>query len=312
MVRMLRLKHRAHNTEKTYLYWLRYFYRHTNGKPPNDLCSSDVKDFLTKLAVENKVAASTQNQAFNALLFFFRHVLDINIEDLNEVARAPRKRRLPVVLTKGEISALFNHLSGKKLLMAQLIYGCGLRLTECLNLRIKDLDFKRQRIVVRSGKGDKDRETLFPKLLEKDLYQQVNRVWNIYLKDVDANVPGVYLPNALERKFPNAGKEWHWQWIFPSGVLSSDPVSGIVRRHHLHQSVLQKHIKKAACTAKIPKRVTVHTLRHSFATHLLENGYDIRTIQELLGHASLRTTMIYTHVAGKNFLGVKSPLDQLA
>ena len=311
MIRMLRLKHRALSTEKTYLYWLRSFYHHTNGKSPKKLDSRDVKDFLTHLAAERKVAPSTQNQAFNALLFFYRYIIEINIDNLHDVIRAPRRRRLPVVLTPNEIGDLLNHMKGINLLMARLIYGCGLRLQECLNLRIKDLDFNRRRVIIRGGKGDKDRETMLPDSLEKDLYQHIKKLWSLFVQDDKANVPGVYLPYALQRKYPNAGKEWSWQWVFPSHALSADPVSGIIRRHHVHPSVLQKHIKRAAKKAQIVKRVTVHTLRHSFATHLLENGYDIRTIQELLGHTSLRTTMIYTHVAGKNLYGVKSPLDQL-
>ena len=311
MVRMLRLKHRSLSTEKTYLSWLRSFYQFLKGKSPDDLDGSDVKDFLTYLAAERKVAHSTQNQAFNALLFFYRHIVEIDIEDLHEVIRAPRRRRLPVVLTPQEVSEMFKHMKGVNQLMARLIYGCGLRLRECLNLRIKDIDFNRRRLAVRAGKGDKDRQTLLPESLVKDLYGHIESLWTLYDQDEQAHVAGVYLPHALNRKYPNAGKEWAWQWVFPSQSLSVDPRSKIVRRHHVHPSNLQRHIKWAAKIAGIAKRVTVHTLRHSFATHLLENGYDIRTIQELLGHSSLRTTMIYTHVAGKNLMGVKSPLDQL-
>jgi len=311
MVRMLRLKHRSLSTEKTYLSWLRSFYQFIKGKSPDDLASSDVKDFLTYLAAERKVAHSTQNQAFNALLFFYRHIVEIDIEDLHEVIRAPRRRRLPVVLTPHEVGEMFKHMKGLNQLMARLIYGCGLRLRECLNLRIKDIDFNRRCLAVRAGKGDKDRQTLLPESLVKDLYDHIKSLWTLYDQDEHAHVAGVYLPHALHRKYPNAGKEWAWQWVFPSQSLSVDPRSKIVRQHHIHPSNLQRHIKWAAKRAGIVKRVTVHTLRHSFATHLLENGYDIRTIQELLGHSSLRTTMIYTHVAGKNLMGVKSPLDQL-
>jgi len=311
MVKILRLKHRATSTEKTYMAWLRSFYRFLKGKSPDLLGSSDVKDFLTHLAAERRIAPSTQNQAFNAILFFYRHILDVEIDGLHDVVRARRRRRLPVVLTKQETSDLFKNLKGTNLLMARLIYGCGLRLRECLNLRIKDLDFNRFRLTIRSGKGDKDRETFLPEKLIDDLNSHIKMVWSLYNQDREQNVPGVYLPYALQRKYPNAGKEWVWQWVFPSHKLSVDPRSKVVRRHHVHHSNLHRHIKRAVDKAGIAKPVSVHTLRHSFATHLLENGYDIRTIQELLGHSSLRTTMIYTHVAGKNLMGVISPFDQL-
>ena len=311
MIKILRLKHRSASTEKTYLNWLRSFYRFLNGKSPEKLQSSDVKDFLTYLAVERRIAPSTQNQAFNAILFFYRHILDVEIDGLNDVVRARQRRRLPVVLTKQEVRDLFKNLNGINLLMARLIYGCGLRLRECLNLRIKDLDFRRFRLTIRSGKGDKDRETLLPEKLIDDLNTHIRQVWSQFNQDRENRVPGVYLPYALQRKYPNAGKEWAWQWVFPSHKLSVDPRSKVVRRHHLHHSNLHRHIKRAVYKAGIVKTVSVHTLRHSFATHLLEDGYDIRTIQELLGHSSLKTTMIYTHVAGKNLMGVKSPFDQL-
>ena len=273
---------------------------------------SDVKDFLTYLAVDRKVSSSTQNQAFNAILFCYRHILDVSIDGLDAVIRAPRRRRLPVVLSKQEVIDLFKQLNGGNLLRARVIYGCGLRLQECLNLRIKDLDFKSHRVTVRGGKGDKDRQTLLPEKLIGDLNDHIRHVRTLYNKDQKNRVAGVYLPYALERKYPNAGKEWGWQWIFPSEKLSIDPRSKIVRRHHVHSTNLQRAVKNAAKQVGIIKRVTVHTQRHSFATHLLESGYDIRTIQELLGHSNLRTTMIYTHVAGTNFMGVKSPFDSLA
>jgi integron integrase len=311
MVKILRLKHRATSTEKTYMTWLRSFYRFLKGKSPDQLRSSDVKDFLTHLAAEKRIAPSTQNQAFNALLFFYRHILDEEIDNLHDVVRARRRRRLPVVVTKQEIADLFYNMKGTNLLMARLIYGCGLRLQECLNLRIKDLDFNRFRLTIRSGKRDKDRETLLPEKLIDDLNSHIRIGWSLFNQDREKNVPGVYLPYALQRKYPNAGKEWAWQWVFPSHKLSVDPRSKVVRRHHVHHSNLHRHIKRAVHKSGIAKPVSVHTLRHSFATHLLENGYDIRTIQELLGHSSLRTTMIYTHVAGKNLMGVKSPFDEL-
>jgi integron integrase len=267
------------------------------------------KDFLTYLAVEANVAASTQNQAFNALLFMYRHVLDKPIDDLSGAVRAKAKHRLPVVLTTKEIRRLLDEMTGTALLMAQIIYGGGLRLKECLRLRVKDLDFERKTIVVKSGKGDKDRETVLPDSIRDALQYHLKSIKPLFDQDRKQTIPGVAMPGALERKFPNAGKEWKWFWVFPSHKLSVDPTSGIVRRHHMHATVLQKHIRRASIKAGLTKRVTVHTLRHSFATHLVEKGCDIRTVQELLGHSDLRTTMVYTHVAKKNCLSVVSPLD---
>ncbi len=309
MHNMLRLMHRSYRTENAYLGWVRRFYRFLHGKSPHQLESRHVKDFMTYLAVEQKVSASTQNQAFNAILFLFRHTLDKDIEDISDAVRAKRTRRLPVVLTPSEIERLFQHMSGNNLLMARIIYGCGLRLAECLNLRIKDVDFEREALTVRSGKGGKDLETVLPTSLEKDLKTQLKKARAAYSTDRKTGSPGVMLPTALERKFPNAGKEWAWFWVFPSYKHSRDPKTCVVRRHHVHHSNLQKAIRVAGKHAGISKRITVHTLRHSFATHMLDNGYDVRTIQDLLGHTDLRTTMIYTHVVSKNRHGVKSPLD---
>lgn len=309
MIKILRLKHRSMSTEKTYIGWLRAFYRFLNGASPYEIDDSHVKDFLTYLAVERHVAQATQSQAFNAILFLYRHILDKDIKNLHEVIRARRKRRLPVVMTKQEVFKLFDNLDGTNLLMAQICYGCGLRLRECIKLRVKDIDFEQCCLSVRSGKGDKDRQTVFPESLKNDFRRHLERVRELYENDRTDDISGVYLPNALERKYINAGKEWIWQWVFPSKSLSVDPRTRKIRRHHVHPNTLQKQIKKAAMDAGLTKRVTVHTLRHSFATHLLEKGYDIRTIQELLGHSSVQTTMIYTHVASKNKLGVKSPLD---
>ena len=308
-VRMLRLKHRSLRTEKTYMGWLRDFYRFCKGMPPYALDESHLRDYLSHLAVDRKVAAATQTQAFNALLFVFRHVLDKEIRNLHQVIRAQRKRKLPVVLTKQEVFQVFEHIEGTNLLMAQLIYGCGLRISECVRLRVKDVDFEQNVLTVRSGKGDRDRQTILPESLKDDLREHLHEVRALYEKDREDHIAGVYLPNALDKKYPNSGKEWIWQWVFPSKSLSVDPRARKVRRHHVHHNTLQKKIKQAALKAGISKKVTVHALRHSFATHLLENGYDIRTIQDLLGHASVQTTMIYTHVAGKNRLGVRSPLD---
>jgi len=309
MVKILRLKHRSMSTEKTYIGWLRDFYRFNRKIIPSELNSSHLKDYLTYLATERKVSASTQNQAFNAILFLYNHVLDKNIDNLRGAVRAQQKRKLPVVLTSQEVLKLFDHMDGLNLLMAKIIYGCGLRLNECIKLRIKDIDFEQNCLTVKSGKGDKDRQTVLPESIKNELREHIEQVRDIYDQDRLDNIEGVYLPDALDRKYPNAGKEWIWFWVFPSRSLSVDPRSRLVRRHHVHYNTLQKYIKHAAEAAGIPKKVSVHTLRHSFATHLLEKGYDIRTIQELLGHVSVQTTMIYTHVASKNKLGVKSPLD---
>jgi len=279
-----------------------------NGLSPYSLDSTHVKDFLTYLAVERKVAASTQNQAFNAILFLFRHILDKQIDEIGDAVRAKKKRRLPVVLTKSEINRLLDQMSGTNLLMAKTIYGCGLRLRECLHLRIKDIDFSRMAVTVR-GKGDKDRETVLPGSIKGTMINHIESVRKIYEKDRENGLAGVQLSGALERKLPNAGKEWAWFWVFPSHKISVDPTTNIIRRHHIYAGNLQRQIKQAGIRAGIPKRITVHALRHSFATHLLEKGHDIRTIQDLLGHADLRTTMIYTHVVSKNRLGIISPLD---
>jgi integron integrase len=308
MKKMLRLKHLSFRTEQTYMGWVRRFYHFLNGQPPYKLDSTHVKDFMTHLAVERNVAASTQNQAFNAILFMFRHVLDKDIEDIGDAVRAKKKRRLPVVLAKSEINRLLDQMEGTNLLMAKTIYGCGLRLRECMNLRIKDIDFSRMAVTVR-GKGDKDRETVLPGSIKDNLRKHIESVRKIYEKDRENGLAGVQLPGALERKLPNAGKEWAWFWVFPSHKISVDPTTHIIRRHHIYAGSLQRQIKQAGIRAGIPKRITVHVLRHSFATHLLEKGHDIRTIQEFLGHAHLRTTMIYTHVVSKNRLGIISPLD---
>jgi integron integrase len=310
MHKILRLMHRSYRTEQAYIGWVRQFYRFMKGRSPYSLESKDVKDFMTHLAVERDVSVSTQNQAFNAILFLFRHILEKSIDNIGEAIRAKRTRRLPVVLSKKELENLLSHLSGINLLMAKVIYGCGLRLQECLQLRVKDIDFERSTITIRQSKGDKDRETVLPESIKKELGDYLEKVRAIHEKDRINNLPGVQIPNALERKYPNAGKEWGWFWAFPSYKLSIDPITKIIRRHHIYHGNLHRQIKEAGIRARIAKRVTVHTLRHSFATHLLESGYDIRTIQELLGHNDLRTTMVYTHVATTNRLGVKSPLDQ--
>ncbi|HDO25723.1 MAG TPA: integron integrase [Nitrospirae bacterium] len=307
----LRLRQRSYSTERTYITWLRSFGRFVQGKNPPDLTAGDIQNFLSSLAVERKVSASTQNQALNALIFFYRHVLDKNLGD-NELraVRAVYKRRLPVVLTVREVHSIFDKLSGVTSLMAKLMYGCGLRLNECVSLRIKDIDLEQNMITVRSGKGNKDRRTVLPEILKDELIRHLSEIRSLYDHDRGKDLNGVFMPGALDRKYPNAGKEWGWFWLFPSKSLSVDPRTHIVRRHHVHPASLQKAFKTAVAKTEIAKQASVHTLRHSFATHMLENGYDIRTIQELLGHSNLQTTMIYTHVASKNIMGVRSPLDR--
>lgn len=306
----LRLRHRSLSTEKTYLIWLRSFRAFVGEKRPDHLDGRDLQDFLSHLAVEKKVSASTQNQALNAIVFLYRHVLDKNIDQELSAVRAKQRRHLPVVLTLKEIQSIFDQLSETLKVMAMLIYGAGLRLQECLQLRVKDIDIEQNILIVRSGKGDKDRRTVLPEALKDDLIKHLAEIRSIYDRDRKDGIAGVWLPGALEKKYPNAGKEWGWFWLFPSKSLSIDPRSKMVRRHHVHPAALQKAFKVAVGKAGITKQASVHTLRHSFATHLLESGYDIRTIQELLGHRNLQTTMIYTHVASKNVLGVRSPLDK--
>jgi integron integrase len=307
----LRLRHRSLSTEKTYLIWVRQFREFVKNQQPFTLEAKDLQAFLSYLAIERKVSASTQNQALNAIIFLYRHVLDKDIDGEIESVRARQTRRLPVVLTPREIDSIFREMTGVNRLMAMLIYGCGLRIQECLRMRIKDIDFERGLVIVRAGKGDKDRRTMLPETLTEELYDHINKIRLIHEEDRKNEIPGVHLPEALERKYPNAGKEWPWFWLFPAQALSIDPLSRIMRRHHIHPSALQKAFRLAVGKAGITKQVSIHTLRHSFATHLLEKGHDIRTIQELLGHTNIQTTMVYTHVAKKNILGVRSPLDKL-
>jgi len=310
-VKALRLQHLSYRTEQSYLGWLKRFYYFLDNKPPDTINQDDLKNFLSYLAVDRRVSASTQRQAFNALLFIFRYVLHKKIHDLDDAVRSRIPRRLPTVLTKSEISEIFKHLQGIAKLMASVSYGGGLRLHECLSLRIKDIDFERNYITVRSGKGDKDRQTLLPENLKNPLQLQFDKIRPVYEEDRKNKIEGVWLPEALNRKYPSYSKEWGWFWLFPSYKLSVDPSTKIIRRHHMYSSTFQRAFRKAVSEAGITKNATIHTLRHSFATHLLESGYDIRTVQELLGHSTLQTTMIYTHIAQKNMLGVKSPFDSI-
>jgi integron integrase len=311
LVRLMRLRHRSYRTEKTYLSWTFRFRSFAAGKELRTLTQDDLKAFLSHLAVERRVSPATQKQAFNALLFLYRNVLSLEITDLETVVRSRVSQRLPLVLTQWEIRAVFARMAGTHQLMAQIIYGGGLRLSECLSLRIKDIDFSRSCLTIRSGKGDKDRQTVLAAITAAPLKAHLAKVRRLFDNDRRHELAGVWLPQALERKYPNAGKDWGWFWAFPSAKLSIDPVARIVRRHHLYPTTLQKAFHRAVKTSGITKPASLHTLRHSFATHLLEKGYDIRTVQELLGHADVSTTMIYTHVANKNKLGVQSPLDSL-
>ncbi len=274
--------------------------------------AAGVRDFLTHLAVHQRVSASTQNQAQCALLFLSREVLGIEVEGLGQATRAKRGEHLPVVLSVPETAALLAGMRGTTRLMAALIYGGGLRVSECCQLRVKDLDFENGLVFVRSGKGGKDRSTILPETGRDELRAHLRAAEGVYRDDRKAGLAGVWLPEALERKYPNAGREWGWFWVFPSRTLSTDPRAGVVRRHHLHDSVVQKAVKAAAVAAAIHKPVSVHTLRHSFATHLLLNGVDIRQIQEYLGHAHVETTMVYTHVVKDLRNPARSPLDMLS
>ena len=260
----------------------------------------EVRAFLAHLAVEDHVSASTQTQALSALLFLYRHVLDVPLDDMNiQEIRARKPKRLPTVLTQSEVRRVLAHLTGQHLLMARLLYGSGLRLLECLRLRVKDVDFELRQITVREGKGNQDRVTMLPEIAAPSLKDHLIHVRAIHQQDLSQGYGCVYLPDALERKYPNACTEWAWQYIFPANRMAKDPRSDVLRRHHVHESTLQKAVRRAAQAAGIPKRVSPHTFRHCFATHLLENGYDIRTVQELLGHKDVKTTMIYTHVLNK-------------
>ena len=306
---IIRRKHFSLRTELSYCDWIRRFILYHQKRHPGDMGEAEITDFLTHLARDRQVAASTQNQALSALLFLYREVLQAKIGWLDKVERAKGPGRVPVVLTPAEARRLFQNLQGTHRLMAGLLYGSGLRLMECTRLRVKDIDFGYLRITVRDGKGGKDRITMLPVNLAKALERHLQKVHLQHEEDVEAGFGEVYLPGALAKKYPTAAREWAWQYVFPSPRLSIDPRSGQRRRHHCDESALQNAVKKAVRNAGISKPATCHTLRHSFATHLLENGYDIRTVQELLGHKDVSTTMIYTHVLNRPGLGVKSPLD---
>jgi integron integrase len=313
--RLIRLKHYSYSTEKTYLQWIKRFldYAKQTGRKETvaELGTDDCKNFLSYLALQTRVSSSTQNQAFNAILFLFRHVLCKDMGGMAETVRAKRGQKLPVVFSVEEVKQLLSYLTGRDLLVAGLLYGSGLRLMELARLRVKDVDMDLNTLTVRSGKGDKDRTTILPAAVKDQLKHHLSEVKKLHESDLFNGHGEVHLPDALGRKYPNAGKEWAWQYVFPATNLSVDPRSGKVRRHHISDTAIQDVIKKAIRKAGIPKFATVHTLRHSFATHLLMNGVNIREIQELLGHKNVETTMIYTHVLRDMPHAPKSPLDAL-
>lgn len=305
----IRLRHYSLRTEQSYIHWVRRFILYHNKRHPAEMGKREITAFLSYLAVDRKVSASTQNQALSAILFLYKQVLDLKLEWLDEVVRAKRPQHLPVILSREEVRILLDEIQGTNGLVAQLLYGTGMRKMECLRLRIQDIDFSYRQITVRSGKGNKDRVTLLPDCLAEPLQAHLEKVRRVHRMDLNEGYGEVYLPYALERKYPNAGKSWSWQYTFPATRRSVDPYTGVIRRHHWYEDNVSRAIREALRRSGINKRVTVHTLRHSFATHLLEEGYDIRTVQELLGHKDVKTTQIYTHVLNKGGRGVRSPLD---
>ncbi|MCK9619938.1 MAG: integron integrase [Methylobacter sp.] len=307
----IRLKHYSIRTEQAYTDWIKRFILHFGKKHPRDMGAAEVGQFLTHLAVNGRVSASTQNQAKCALLFLYKEVLAIELPWLGNVEQAKVPKRLPVVLNRDEIQAILSRLTGTQWLIASLLYGTGMRIMECLRLRVQDVDIKRSEILIRNGKGSKDRVTMLPLSLVAPLQAHLLKVRELHENDLTQGFGAVFMPFALERKYPAAAKEWIWQYVFPAAKLSTDPRTKIVRRHHVPEQSIQRAVKQAVRDAGLTKAATPHTFRHSFATHLLEGGYDIGTVQELLGHADVSTTMIYTHVLNKGGRGVLSPLDLL-
>jgi integron integrase len=308
----LRSRHYSKRTEDSYVVWIkRYIFFH-KVRHPAEMAETEVNQFLTHLAIKEKVSASTQNQALSALLFLYRYVLERQLGELGEVIRARKSKRLPVVLTRDEVKAVFRRLRGEQRLVAVLMYGTGMRLMECLRLRVKDVDFGSDEILIRQGKGDKDRRTMLPEKVKAPLLKHLERVKKVHARDLADGYGRVPLPDALNRKYPNASADWRWQFVFPQLKRWVNPKTGAQGRHHIDESIIQKAIKTAVGAAGISKPATSHSLRHSFATHLLQDGYDIRTIQELLGHKDVKTTMIYTHVLNRGGRGVRSPADSLS
>jgi integron integrase len=306
-----RARHLSRRTEQAYVAWIRRYILFHDKRHPSEMGAPEVTKFLTALAVDGQVAASTQNQALSALLFLYRDVLEADLPWLDGIVRARRPERLPVVLTRDEVRAALAGLAGAPRLMACLLYGAGLRVLECCRLRVQDLDFATNQIVVRGGKGDKDRITMLPAIVKEPLIGHLARIRAQHQRDLAAGAGWVELPYALARKYPNAGREWVWQWVFPATRIYRDRATGQRRRHHLHETVLQRAVRAAVRQAGLAKRASPHTLRHSFATHLLEDGHDIRTVQALLGHRDVSTTMIYTHVLNRGPAAVRSPADRI-
>jgi len=305
----IRLKHYSIRTEEAYIKWIKRFILHHGKQHPKDMGVNEIREFLTYLAVKKNVAASTQNQALNAIAFLYNAVLKKPMGEIGEIVWAKRPPKLPVVFTKTEVIQVFENLQGNFNLIAGLLYGSGLRLLEALRLRVKDVEFSKNQIIVRDGKGGKDRVTMLPESIKEHFQLHLNKVKALHEEDVLEGFGEVYLPFALAGKYPNAPKEWAWQYVFPSHKRSIDPRSGKIRRHHTSETSIQRAVKSAIHKAKIHKNGSCHTLRHSFATHLLQDGYDIRTVQELLGHKNVNTTMVYTHVLNRGGKGVRSPLD---
>lgn len=309
-MRRMRVAHYSLRTERAYLGWIRRFLLAHPGRDPRELGAVHVEAFLTGLAVEGRVAASTQNQALAAILFLYRDVLGIKLAWMDDVVRAKRPLRLPTVLSQSEVRALLVHMEGRMAVLAQLLYGTGMRLMEGVRLRVKDVDFERRELTVREGKGGKDRRTVLPGSLVPVLKAEIERVRVLHAQDLQRGVGEVWLPHALSRKYPSAAREFGWQYMFPARNISLDPRDGRWRRHHVDEAMLSRALKRARIAAGLAKPVTAHTLRHSFATHLIESGYDIRTVQELLGHKDVATTQIYTHVLNRGAGAVLSPLDR--
>ena len=307
----LRSRHYSRRTESTYISWVKKFIYFNNLRHPREMGEKEINDYLTFLAVRKKVSSSTQNQALCAILFLYKHVLGREIGDLGDVIRARKPKHLPVVLTRNEVKRVLSYLSGANWLMASIMYGSGLRLAECLRLRVQDIDFEANTILVRDGKGSKDRVTMLPSNLKAPVKKHIARVRKIHEKDLSDGWGAVQLPYALERKYPNAASDWGWQWVFPQKYRWIDNKTGKQGSHHIDASIIQKAFKSAVREAGIVKHATCHTLRHSFATHLIEKGYDIRTVQEFLGHKDVKTTMIYTHILNRGPAGVQSPIDDL-
>ncbi|MFN2455903.1 MAG: integron integrase [Pyrinomonadaceae bacterium] len=306
---LMRVRHLSLRTEESYLAWIKQYILFHHKRHPKEMGAAEVSAFLSYLAISRHVAASTQNQALSAILFLYREVLAVELDWITEIERAKKPRRLPVVFTKAEVQAVLLRLSDTKWLMASLLYGSGLRLMECIRLRVKDIDFGSRQLTVRDGKGGKDRVTMLPESLAEPLSRHLARVHALHSEDLRQGFGSVYLPYALARKYPQAEREWMWQFVFPARKRSIDPRTGKTQRHHLAETVLQRAVKDAVKSSGVSKPGSCHTFRHSFATHLLEAGYDIRTVQELLGHADVSTTMIYTHVLNRGGRGVRSPLD---